>query len=108
MRDVGRREKVRFSGKGRDQTSEAPPHFLGVLYHRDKFPAHHQYTPSHNDKMAARLTVARAARQLSFAAAKRPMCSQRWQVQQKERLFSVSSARMFGLSWALVIESKLI
>ncbi|KAF2825669.1 hypothetical protein CC86DRAFT_294229 [Ophiobolus disseminans] len=45
--------------------------------------------------MAARSTVARAARQLTFAAARRPapFVCQKWQAQaQKQRLFSVSGA----------------
>jgi hypothetical protein len=53
-------------------------------------------------KMAARTSIARAARQFTSAAARRPspFVCQRWaQASQKPRLFSVSAARMLTRCW---------
>lgn len=59
-----------------------------------------------HDKMAASSSVARAARQLAIAAARRPapFACQRWQLQaQKQRLFSVSATCMCELERAIVV-----
>jgi hypothetical protein len=65
-----------------------------------KLPQTSAFRTHNTNQMAARSSVARAVRQLTYAAAKRPapcVC-QRWQLQaQKQRLFSVSAACMLKM-----------
>jgi hypothetical protein len=104
---VARRENVRFSGKVRD----LGPTLHGLAYHDIwKLPQSCHFNIPHTKhntaEMAARLSVARAVRQLASTAAKRPapFVCQKWQLQaQKQRLFSVSAACEFMFGEEIVV-----
>jgi hypothetical protein len=69
---------------------------LGACYHLSSAHNLKLHNPTHrHSKMAARTSIARAARQFTSAAARRPspFVCQRWQqATQQQRLFSVSAA----------------